>query len=290
MEFTKRLTAGFFGGEGFILQRLSGTGDVLVKGGGTIVVHDLTPGEKLRVTAGSLVAFEPTVEYDVQMIAGVKNAMFGGEGLFLTTLQGPGRVWLQGMPPDRMISEIARRVPAGGPGLAIPIGLGGGGSGDEAGEIAGGVDSTVPVGTGDAVAATTDETIAADRDATIASSGLSDGDVNAESPSSLFGDAVPEDTLIPNESSPTQSESDPFSTGDSFSTTSNEPTFEDDLSSNTEFEEPTIQDDEFLVNEGATDGELFDDSTTAGSGEDWEEAAEGATSFLRSVWDFFTDD
>jgi uncharacterized protein (AIM24 family) len=96
MEFTKTLTAGFFGGQGFVLQRLTGEGDVLVKGGGTIVQRDLSDGEVLRVTSGSLVAFSPTVQYDVSMLPGIKNVMFGGEGLFITTLQGPGSVWLQG--------------------------------------------------------------------------------------------------------------------------------------------------------------------------------------------------
>ena len=99
-----------------------------MKGGGTIVKKELREGESLRVTSGSIVAFESSIHYDVQMMPGIKNAMFGGEGLFVTTLQGPGQVWLQGMPPDRMISEIARRVPGGGGiGLGIPIGVGGGG-------------------------------------------------------------------------------------------------------------------------------------------------------------------
>lgn len=96
MEFTKTMTAGFFGGQGFILQRLSGEGDVLVKAGGTLVEKELQDGEVLRVTSGSIVAFEPSIQYDVQMMPGVKNVMFGGEGLFVTSLTGPGKVWLQG--------------------------------------------------------------------------------------------------------------------------------------------------------------------------------------------------
>jgi len=87
MEFTKSLGAGFFGGQGFVLQRLSGTGDVFVKAGGTLVTKDLRPGESLRVTSGSIVAFENTVDYDIQMMPGIKNAMFGGEGLFLTKVR-----------------------------------------------------------------------------------------------------------------------------------------------------------------------------------------------------------
>mmetsp|Transcript_9635 Transcript_9635/g.19941 ORF Transcript_9635/g.19941 Transcript_9635/m.19941 type:complete len:331 (+) Transcript_9635:68-1060(+) len=133
MEFTKTMTGGFFGGEGFILQALSGEGDVFLKAGGTLIRRDLEPGEELRISSGCLVGFSEGVEYDVQMIKGFQNVIAGGEGLFMTTLTGPGVVWLSGMPPQRMISEIARRVPSGG-GLAlgVPIG-GGGGSGGEGG-------------------------------------------------------------------------------------------------------------------------------------------------------------
>lgn len=96
MEFTRTFSAGFFGGQGFILQRLRGDGDVLVKAGGALVEKELQEGEVLRVTSGSIVAFESSVQYDVQMMKGVKNVMFGGEGLFITSLRGPGKVWLQG--------------------------------------------------------------------------------------------------------------------------------------------------------------------------------------------------
>ncbi len=97
MEFTRTMSAGFFGGQGFILQRLSGEGDVLVKAGGALVEKELQDGEVLRVTSGSIVAFESSVHYDVQMMQGVKNVVFGGEGLFITSLSGPGKVWLQGL-------------------------------------------------------------------------------------------------------------------------------------------------------------------------------------------------
>jgi len=130
MEFTKKLTTGFFGGEGFVLQALVGEGDVFVKAGGTLIRRDLEPGEELRISSGSLVAFSDGVGYDVSTMKGFKNVLFGGEGLFLTTLTGPGTVWIQGQPPQRMISEIARRVPSGGGiGLAVPMGGVGGGSG-----------------------------------------------------------------------------------------------------------------------------------------------------------------
>jgi len=128
MEFAKKMTAGFFGGEGFVLQSLTGDGDVFVKAGGTLIRRDLGDDEILRISSGCLVGFSNGVEYDIQMMPGIKNVMFGGEGLFVTTLTGPGTVWLQGQPPSRMISEIASRVPGGGLGLALPIpGMGGGG-------------------------------------------------------------------------------------------------------------------------------------------------------------------
>lgn len=128
------LSKGFFGGEGFVLQALTGQGDVFVTAGGTLIKRELDEGEELRISSGCLVGFTNGVEYDVQMMQGYKNVLFGGEGLFVTTLKGPGIVWLQGQPPQRMISEIARRVPSGGGiGLAVPIG-GMGGGGGESGE------------------------------------------------------------------------------------------------------------------------------------------------------------
>ena len=127
MEFTRTMTGGFFGGEGFILQALSGEGDVFLKAGGTLIRRDLEPGEELRISSGCLVGFSQGVDYDVQMVKGFQNVIAGGEGLFMTTLTGPGVVWLSGMPPQRMVSEIARRVPSGG-GLAVGVPIGGGGS------------------------------------------------------------------------------------------------------------------------------------------------------------------
>jgi len=140
VEFTKKFSTGFFGGEGFALQSLVGDGDVFVKAGGTLLRRDLDAGEQLRISSGSLVAFSNGVEFDIQMLKGYKNVLFGGEGLFVTTLTGPGTVWLQGQPPQRMISEIARRVPSG-IGLAVPIGgMGGGGDGDGDGDEGSGED------------------------------------------------------------------------------------------------------------------------------------------------------
>ena len=134
MEFSKNITTGFFGGEGFILQGLVGDGDVFIKAGGTLIRRDLAEGERLRISSGCLVAFSVGVDYDVQMVTGFTNVLAGGEGLFLTTLTGPGTVWLQGQPAHRMIGEIARRVPSGsGLGLVVPVGgVGGGGGGGDA--------------------------------------------------------------------------------------------------------------------------------------------------------------
>ncbi len=139
MEMTRTFKAGFFGGEGFILQRLTGDGDAFIKAGGALIRRELAPGETLRVTSGALVAFAPSVQYDVTMMKGVKNMMFGGEGLFLTSLTGPGTVYLQSMPFDRVVASIASRVPrGGGMGMGVPIGMGAGGTGGEGGEGEGG--------------------------------------------------------------------------------------------------------------------------------------------------------
>jgi uncharacterized protein (TIGR00266 family) len=114
MEFAKKLSTGFFGGEGFILQALLGTGSVFVKAGGAIITKELKVGDSLCISSGCLVAFTPQVTHDIQVIRGFKNVLFGGEGLFLSTLTGPGILWLQAMPPYRMVSEIARRFPVAG--------------------------------------------------------------------------------------------------------------------------------------------------------------------------------
>ncbi len=106
IAFTKKLGAGVFGGEGFILQRLEGDGRAFVHAGGTIVEKDLAAGETLRVDTGCLVAFDVNVDYDIQFVGGFTNALFGGEGLFLARLTGPGKVYLQSLP----FSRIADRV------------------------------------------------------------------------------------------------------------------------------------------------------------------------------------
>src|SRR5512147_3027692 len=106
IAFTKKFGAGLFGGEGFILERLQGDGLAFIHAGGTIVERDLAPGEVVRVDTGCIVAFQPTVDYDIQMVGGIKTALFGGEGLFFATLRGPGKVWLQSLPFSRLAGRI----------------------------------------------------------------------------------------------------------------------------------------------------------------------------------------
>jgi len=106
IEFTRRLGAGIFGGEGFILQRLTGNGLSFIHAGGTIIKKVLAPGETLRVDTGCLVAFEPTVDYNIKFIGGFKNSLFGGEGLFMAHLTGPGLVYLQSLPFSRLADRI----------------------------------------------------------------------------------------------------------------------------------------------------------------------------------------
>ena len=114
LAFTKRFGAGLFGGEGFILERLQGDGLVFLHAGGTIYQRDLGPGEMLRVDTGCIVAFQPSVEYDIQFIGSIKSALFGGEGLFFATLRGPGRIWLQSLPFSRMADRIIAAAPKAG--------------------------------------------------------------------------------------------------------------------------------------------------------------------------------
>jgi uncharacterized protein (TIGR00266 family) len=106
VAFTRRLGAGFFGGEGFILQKLEGNGTAFIHSGGTIVPITLAAGEKLKVDTGCLVAFDPSVAYDIERVGGIKTSLFGGEGLFFAAMTGPGRVWLQTLPFSRLADRI----------------------------------------------------------------------------------------------------------------------------------------------------------------------------------------
>ena len=107
LAFVKKLRVGFFGGEGFILEKLIGPGAVFIHGGGDFVEFTLKPGEMLQVDTGSIVAFDQGVSYDIQLAGGIKTAIFGGEGLFLATLMGPGRVIIQSMTLEKMRRELA---------------------------------------------------------------------------------------------------------------------------------------------------------------------------------------
>lgn len=113
IAFNKKLGAGFFGGEGFILQRLRGDGMAFIHAGGTIVEKRLA-GQKLLVDTGCLVAFETGIAYDIQRAGNLKSMLFGGEGLFLATLQGTGRVWLQSLPFSRLADRVLAAAPSQG--------------------------------------------------------------------------------------------------------------------------------------------------------------------------------
>ncbi len=113
VAFTKKLGAGFFGGEGFILEKLTGPGTVFIHGGGDFVEFNLGPGETIQVDTGCIVAFDESVTYDIQLAGGIKTAIFGGEGLFLATLTGPGRAIIQTMTLEKMRRELGSGRTAG---------------------------------------------------------------------------------------------------------------------------------------------------------------------------------
>lgn len=106
IEFQRKLGTGLFGGEGFIMQKLEGDGMAFVHAGGYIVERELAIGETLKVDTGCIVAFTNRVAYDIQFVKGVRNMVFGGEGLFFATLRGPGKVWLQSLPVSRLAAKI----------------------------------------------------------------------------------------------------------------------------------------------------------------------------------------
>ena len=111
IEFQKKIGVGLFGGEGFIMQKLEGDGMAFVHAGGTIVEKTLEQGQLLKVDTGCLVAFEQTINYDVQFVGGIKNTLFGGEGLFFATLSGRGRIWIQSLPFSRLADRIISSAP-----------------------------------------------------------------------------------------------------------------------------------------------------------------------------------
>jgi uncharacterized protein (TIGR00266 family) len=130
IAFQKKIGVGFFGGEGFIMQKLEGDGMAFVHAGGTMMTRQLAPGETLRVDTGCLVALQPTVEYDIQYVGKIKTALFGGEGLFFAQLRGPGTVILQSLPFSRLASRIF---------AAAPRSQGGGGASVGEGSVLGGL-------------------------------------------------------------------------------------------------------------------------------------------------------
>lgn len=106
IEFQKKLGTGLFGGEGFIMQKLEGDGMTFVHSGGHVIEKDLQAGEILKIDTGCIVAFTQNVQYDIQFVGGIKNTIFGGEGLFFAQLKGPGKVWIQTLPISRLASRI----------------------------------------------------------------------------------------------------------------------------------------------------------------------------------------
>eukprot|EP00546_Thalassionema_frauenfeldii_P022267 CAMPEP_0178906962 /NCGR_PEP_ID=MMETSP0786-20121207/7108_1 /TAXON_ID=186022 /ORGANISM="Thalassionema frauenfeldii, Strain CCMP 1798" /LENGTH=420 /DNA_ID=CAMNT_0020578711 /DNA_START=235 /DNA_END=1498 /DNA_ORIENTATION=- len=283
LAFTKNFSTGFFGGEGFVLQKLTGEGDVLLQASGALIRKDLDDDEELRVSSGTLVCFTNTIDYNVQMMPGFKNVMFGGEGLFITTLKGPGTIWLQGMPPDRMISEIARKVPGGGIGLGIPIGLGGSGDGIEDSAAGGSVEGDGSTG----VAMDQQDTI---KEEPPSSDAISE-DVDSDSQSALFGDAAVTESsqvAVTNETSTDMSQDSFYGTDD----VSDEASISDETTyynGNEGKEFYDFQDDNtnFSNYEGDTSNSIGDD--IGAEQIDTESVKESAKDFLSTLWDLFRD-
>lgn len=114
IAFQQKLGVGLFGGEGFIMQKLDGDGMAFIHAGGTLMERTLAPGETLRVDTGCVVAYQPSVDFDIQYVGKIKSALFGGEGLFFATLRGPGKIWLQSLPLSRLANRIIASAPAAG--------------------------------------------------------------------------------------------------------------------------------------------------------------------------------
>jgi len=111
MHFRKRLGTGLFGGQGFILQKVTGPGVVFLEIAGDVREYDLQPGEVMKVDPGHIALYEPTVDYDLTTVKGITNILFSGEGLFLATLRGPGKIWLQSMPLANLVAKIREFLP-----------------------------------------------------------------------------------------------------------------------------------------------------------------------------------
>jgi uncharacterized protein (TIGR00266 family) len=114
IEFSRKIGRGLFGGEGFIMQKLEGDGMAFVHAGGTLAKKELAPGEVLKVDTGCIVGFSRDVDYDIEFIGGIRNSVFGGEGLFYATLRGPGTVYIQSLPFSRLADRIIASAPRSG--------------------------------------------------------------------------------------------------------------------------------------------------------------------------------
>ncbi|CAN0279015.1 unnamed protein product [Ascophyllum nodosum] len=269
-EFTKMM-AGFFGGEGFVLQRLTGQGDAFVKASGPLIQRELKEGETLRVSSGSVVAFAPSVQYDVQTIPGFKNVVFGGEGLFITKLTGPGTVFLQGLPFDRIVDQIARRMPGGrGVGGFIPIGMGGGGGGE--GEEGGEGGEAAAAGAGAGVADGGD----GEEESIVAASSEGQARSGGESPSDMFGDAAP--TSASSSGSPSSESMGGFNDPD--------PGFTQPPPESGTSEEPTWSESSFGSEGDAPDGDGGDWMEGMGDGGE-EEGGGGVVGTLKKLYTLF---
>jgi uncharacterized protein (TIGR00266 family) len=141
IHFQQKLSVGFFGGEGFIMQKLEGDGLAFVHAGGTVVRRELRPGETLMVDTGCVVAFTPSVNFEIQYVGKIKTALFGGEGLFFAKLSGPGTVWLQSLPFSRLASRVFAAAPQRGGSREEGSVLGGFAAGGLLGGMLGGDDS-----------------------------------------------------------------------------------------------------------------------------------------------------
>jgi uncharacterized protein (TIGR00266 family) len=139
VHFQQRLSVGFFGGEGFVMQRLEGDGLAFIHAGGTVVRRELQAGETVLVDTGCVVAYTPNVDFEIQYVGKIKTALFGGEGLFLAKMTGPGQVWLQSLPFSRLASRVFAAAPqTGGGGREEGSVLGGFASGGLLGSLLGG--------------------------------------------------------------------------------------------------------------------------------------------------------
>ena len=141
IHFQQKLSVGFFGGEGFIMQKLEGDGLAFVHAGGTVVKRELRPGETVMVDTGCVVAYTPNVNFEIQYVGKIKTALFGGEGLFFAKLSGPGTIWLQSLPFSRLASRVFAAAPQRGGSREEGSVLGGFAAGGLLGGILGGDDS-----------------------------------------------------------------------------------------------------------------------------------------------------